>query len=278
MPDGDTDGRLPTTIDTTVAHEARVYDYWLGGVDNYPADRELGNAIAAHIPGVRSMARANRVFLGRSVRYAITELGITQFLDIGTGLPTARNTHQVAQEVDPAARIVYVDKDPLVLAHGRALMKGSPEGRTAFIHADLRDPESILRDPRSTGTLDPERPVAIMLISVLMYFRDSDGPHDIVARLLDSVPPGSSLAISHFTGDFNFAGAGQAARAGERGGLTLVTRNRTEVERLFAGTDLVPPGVTTLEDWHPELGEDLPHDTEPHVGPAWAWAGMGRKP
>ncbi|WP_040824655.1 SAM-dependent methyltransferase [Nocardia jiangxiensis] len=278
MPDGDADGRLPTTIDTTVAHEARVYDYWLGGVDNYPADRTLGNAIAAHIPGIRSMARANRVFLGRSVRYAITELGITQFLDIGTGLPTARNTHQVAQEVDRTARIVYVDKDPLVLAHARALMKGSPVGRTAFIHADLLDSEAILRDPRLTDTLDLERPIAIMLISVLMYFHDADGIHDVVSRLLNGVAPGSSLAISHFTGDFNASGAAQAADAAARGGLTLVARNQSEVENLFAGTDLVPPWVSTLEDWHPELGEDLPYDAEPHVGPAWAWAGMGRKP
>ncbi|WP_067676823.1 SAM-dependent methyltransferase [Nocardia miyunensis] len=278
MPDGETDGRLPTTIDTSVAHEARVYDYWLGGVDNYPADRSLGEAIAGHIPGVRSMARANRVFLGRSVRYAITELGITQFLDIGTGLPTARNTHQVAQEVNPAARIVYVDKDPMVLAHARALMKGSPEGRTAFIHADLRDPESILRDPGLSSTLDPDRPIAIMLIAVLMYFHDEDGLHDIVARLLDGVPAGSSLAISHFTGDFNDTGAARAVQAAGRGGLTLVARNRSEVEKLFAGTDLVPPGVTTLENWQPALGEDLPDETDPHEGPAWAWAGMGRKP
>ncbi|MQY20838.1 SAM-dependent methyltransferase [Nocardia macrotermitis] len=278
MPDGDIDGRLPTTIDTTVAHEARVYDYWLGGIDNYPADRTLGDEIAAHIPGIRSMARANRVFLGRTVRYAITELGITQFLDIGTGLPTARNTHQVAQEIDPAARIVYVDKDPLVLAHARALMRGTPEGRTAFIHADLRDPASILRDPRCTETLDPDRPIALMLISVLMYFHDADGLHEIVARLLDGLPPGSSLAISHFTGDFNNSGAAQAAEAADRAGLTLVPRNRSQVEKLFAGTDLVPPGVATLEDWHPALGENLPHETDPHVGPAWAWAGMGRKP
>ncbi len=279
MPEGhETGGRLPTTIDTTIPHEARFYDYWLGGVDNYPADRRLGDEIAAHIPGIRSMARANRAFLGRTVRYAITELGITQFLDIGTGLPTARNTHQVAQEVNPAARIVYVDKDPLVLAHARALMKSPPEGRTAFIHADLREPESILRDPGLTRTLDMDRPIGIMLISVLMYFRDSDGIHDIVARYLDAVPPGSSLAISHATADFNTRGAQRAAEAAERSGITMITRNFTETEKFFAGTHLLPPGVTTLEDWHPELAEVPLFDVEPHTGPAWAWCGMGRKP
>lgn len=270
-------GRLPTTIDATVPHPARFYDYWLGGVDNYPADRRLGDEIAAHIPGIRSMAQANRAFLGRTVRYAINDLGITQFLDIGTGLPTARNTHQVAQEVDPRARIVYVDNDPLVMAHARALMKSTPEGRTAFIHADLRDPESILGDPRLRETLDPDRPVAIMLISVLMYFRDSDGIHDIVARLLDAVAPGSSLAISHATADFDPRHAKAAAAAAERAGVTMVLRNLHETEKLFAGTNLVAPGISTLERWHPELTEVPLFDVEPHSGPAWAWAGMGRK-
>jgi hypothetical protein len=142
----------------------------------------------------------------------------------------------------------------------------------------MRDPESILRDPKLTDTLDLARPVAIMFISVLLYFHDSDGPHDIVARLVDAVPPGSSLAISHFTADFDLTGADRAVQAGERGGITLVARNRSEVERLFAGTDLVPPGVTTMEDWHPELAEDLTGDADSHVGPAWAWAGVGRKP
>lgn len=279
---GQTEGRaarrLPTTIDTTVPHPARFYDYWLGGVDNYPADRRLGDEIAAHIPGIRSMAQANRAFLGRTVRYAITDLGITQFLDIGTGLPTARNTHQVAQEVYPAARIVYVDNDPLVMAHARALMKSTPEGRTAFIHADLRDPESILRDPRYGATLDPDRPVAIMLISVLMYFRDADGIHDIITRLLDAVAPGSSLAISHATADFDPRHAEAAAAAAQRAGVTMILRNLHETERLFAGTNLIAPGITTLERWHPELAEVPLFDVEPHSGPAWAWAGMGRKP
>jgi O-methyltransferase involved in polyketide biosynthesis len=165
-----------------------------------------------------------------------------------------------------------------VLAHARALMKGTPGGRTAFVHADLREPESILRDPQLTGTLDMNRPIGIMLIAVLMYFRDSDGIHDIVTQLLDAVPAGSSLAISHATADFNPKGAERAAEAAERSGVTMITRDRAETEKFFAGTHLLAPGVTTLEEWHPELAEVPLFDVEPHTGPAWAWCGMGRKP
>ncbi|MFI5782275.1 SAM-dependent methyltransferase [Nocardia sp. NPDC051570] len=275
---GRTGSRLPTTIDTTKPHEARFYDYWLGGVDNYPADRALGDEIAAHVPTIRSMVRHNRGFLGRAVRYAIAELGITQFLDIGTGLPTARNTHEVAQEVDPAARIVYVDKDPLVLAHARALMASTREGKTAFIHADLHDPETILADPVLADTLDLSQPVAITLTMIMMYFRDSDNPHGIIGRLLDAVPSGSSLTLSHPTADFNAAATEQAVQACEHAGITMVPRTRAEIERLFTGTELVEPGVVTLEDWHPELAEEPRFEVESSAGPAWIWAGVGRKP
>ncbi|QIS20584.1 SAM-dependent methyltransferase [Nocardia terpenica] len=275
---GRTGGQLPTTIDTTKPHEARFYDYWLGGVDNYLADRQLGDEIAAHIPGLRSMVRANRAFLGRAVRYAITELGITQFLDIGTGLPTARNTHEVAQDVDPSARIVYVDKDPLVLAHARALMTSTPQGKTAFVHADLHDPESILTDPILTDTLDLDGPVAIMLCSVIIYFSDSDDPHGIIARLLDAVPSGSCLTITHPTGDFDPRAMAKAALACEYAGIPMVFRTRAETESLFAGTDIVAPGVVPAGDWHPELAEEPMFEVAPHAGPAWVWVGVGRKP
>ncbi|MFI5780790.1 SAM-dependent methyltransferase [Nocardia sp. NPDC051570] len=275
---GRTVTRLSTTIDTTKPNEARFYDYWLGGVDNYPADRALGDEIASHIPGLRAMVRTNRAFLGRAVRYVMTELGITQFLDIGTGLPTARNVHEVAQEVDPSARIVYVDKDPLVMAHARALMGSTPQGRTAFIHADLHDPDSILTDPALIDTLDLDRPVAIMLAMVAMYLPDEADPHGIIARLLDAVPSGSSLTISHVTGDFDMRGMARAAQVGERAGKTIVPRTRAEIETLFAGTDLIEPGVVTLEDWHPELAEEPLFKAEPYAGPSWAWAGAGRKP
>ncbi|MFI6172554.1 SAM-dependent methyltransferase [Nocardia sp. NPDC051052] len=280
MSDGDdqTGSPLPVTIDTTKPHEARFYDYWLGGADNYPVDRMLGDRIAAHVPTIRTMVRHNRAFLGRAVRYAITELGITQFLDIGTGLPTARNTHEVAQEVDPAARVVYVDKDPLVLAHARALMASTREGKTAFIHADLHDPESILTSPALADTIDLDRPVAITLTMIMMYFRDSDDPHGIIARLLATVPSGSSLTISHPTADFNPTATAEAAQACERAGITMVPRTRAEIENLFAGTEIVEPGVVTLEDWHPELAEESLYEVDPDAGPAWIWAGVGRKP
>lgn len=269
---------LPTTIDTTKAHEARFYDYWLGGVDNYQADRVLGDEIATHVPDIRTMVRHNRAFLGRAVRYAITELGITQFLDIGTGLPTARNTHEVAQEVNPAARVVYVDKDPLVLAHARALMGSTEEGATQFIHADLHDPESILNDPVLHAVLDLERPVAITLTMIMMYFRDSDDPQGIIGRLLKAVPSGSSLTISHPTAEFNPAATERAVAACERAGIPMTPRTRAETERLFAGTEIVEPGIVTLEDWHPELAEKPLYETGPDSGHAWIWAGMGRKP
>ncbi|MFD6161489.1 SAM-dependent methyltransferase [Nocardia sp. NPDC060256] len=270
--------RLPVTIDTTKPHEARFYDYWLGGADNYPVDRALGDRIAAYVPTIRTMVRHNRAFLGRAVRYAMTELGITQFLDIGTGLPTARNTHEVAQDVDPAARIVYVDKDPLVLAHARAVMASAKAGKTAFIHADLHDPESILSDPIIAATLDLEQPVAITLTMIMMYFRDSDDPQGIIARLLEAVPSGSSLTISHPTADFNPTATAQAVEACERAGIAMVPRTRAEIEKLFAGTEIVEPGVVTLEDWHPELAEESLYEVDPDAGPAWIWAGVGRKP
>ncbi|WP_405163244.1 SAM-dependent methyltransferase [Nocardia sp. NBC_01499] len=276
---GGADSGLPTTIDTTVASEARVYDYWLGGRDNYPADRALGEEVAALIPGIRTMARANRAFVWRAVRYAIAEQGITQFLDIGTGIPTARNTHEVAQELDPSARIVYVDKDPVVLAHARALMGSTPQGRTAYIHADLHDPVSILTDPILTGTLDFDRPIALMLISVMIYFRDDeDDPRTIIERLLAALPPGSLIALSHPTGDFDPRAMAHVERAAEQAGLTFVARSRAEVETLFAGTDLVEPGVVSVVDWRPDLLDRPMPGFDPSTDTAWVWAGVGRKP
>ncbi|MCM6773197.1 SAM-dependent methyltransferase [Nocardia sp. CDC159] len=273
-----TASRLPTTIDTTVAHEARVYDYWLGGRDNYPADRALGDAIAAHIPAIREMARANRAFLGRAVRYVIRELGITQFLDIGTGIPTAGNTHEVAQQLDPAARVVYVDNDPIVLAHARALMSGTPEGRTAFIHADLHDPDGIRNEPALAQTLDLDRPVALMMVAVLMYFRDEDDPHGILAKLLAALPSGSCLVITHPTADFDPKAMKNVVMASEQAGITFYPRSRTETERLFAGTRVVDPGVVPVVTWRPDLVDEVDHRDAPDAESAWYWAGVGIKP
>ncbi|MFI6046924.1 SAM-dependent methyltransferase [Nocardia sp. NPDC051321] len=264
---------LPTKIDTSVAHEARVYDYWLGGRDNYPADRALGDAIATHIPAIRTMARANRAFLGRAVDYLTSQAGITQFLDIGTGIPTAGNTHEVAQRLNPAARVVYVDNDPIVLAHARALMSSKPQGKTSFIHADLHDPTGILRDDTLTATLDLDQPVAIMLVAIMMYFRDEDDPHGIIKNLLDVVPSGSYLVITHPTADFDEHAMARVVVSAEQAGITFHPRSRGETEALFAGTELIAPGVVPVVTWHPSPDED-PADPES----AWYWAGIGRKP
>ncbi|MEV0247756.1 SAM-dependent methyltransferase [Nocardia sp. NPDC050712] len=277
QPQVHTNTGLSAKIDTSIAHEARVYDYWLGGKDNYPADRALGDAIAGHIPAIQTMAKANRAFLGRSVRYLVRECGITQFLDIGTGIPTAGNTHEVAQRAEPGARVVYVDNDPIVLAHARALMSSSPQGKTAFIHADLHDPDSILSDTTLADTLDFDRPIAIMLVAVLMYFENDDDPHGIVAKLLAAVPSGSYLVITHPTADFDERAMARVVHSAEDAGITFHPRTRAETESLFAGTELVEPGVVPVVTWRPDLAEraaTLVADPES----AWYWAGVGRKP
>jgi len=196
---------LPPEINTNVAHPARVYDYWLGGKDNFPADRALAEHIMQAIPTMRAMAAANRAFLVRSVRYLAGEAGIRQFLDIGTGIPTSPNVHEVAQAAAPDARVVYVDNDPIVLAHARALLKSQDVGETAFILADLRQPQAIIDDPTLGATLDLTEPVALLMVAVLMYFRDSEdpNPYGMVATLLDRLPSGSYLAVSHPIADFD---------------------------------------------------------------------------
>ncbi len=267
-------GGRSTDIDPTAAHAARVCDYLMGGKDNYPADRALGDVITTHIPTIKTMARANRAFLGRAVRY-LAAAGVTQFLDIGTGIPSTGNTHEVAQRIDPAARVVYVDKDPIVLAHARALMSGTPDGRTQFIHADLRDPASILDDPAMTDTLDLGRPVAIMLVSIMMYIHDSDRPQKIIRTLLDAVPSGSYLVITHPTGDFDPGTVATVVTAIEAAGLQFQARSRDEFAALFTGTELVEPGIVQVPAWRPDLS----------TGPApinipdsvWYWAAIGRK-
>ncbi|WP_036496145.1 SAM-dependent methyltransferase [Nocardia sp. BMG111209] len=271
------DSRMSTTIDVTVPHPARVYDYLLGGRDHYPPDRTLGAAIIADVPDVQVAARANRAFLGRAVRCLVSEWGITQFLDIGTGIPTAGNTHEVAQALDPAARVVYVDHDPIVMVHARALLKGTPQGRTAFIHADLRDPESILTDPAFTANLDPARPVAIMLVAIMMYILDTDGPQAIVARLLDAVPAGSCVVITHLTGDANLRGVLRIVELGRRSGLEQCARNRAEFESLFAGTELVAPGIAPVSAWRSDLAGTTEVDRAGAADSALLWAGVGRK-
>jgi hypothetical protein len=249
---GDASRVRPLPFDTSRAHQARFYDYLLGGKDNYEADRAAAEAQLKIYPDLIFTARANRAFLGRAVRYLAGEAGIRQFLDIGTGIPTAGNTHEVAQAVAPESRVVYVDYDPIVLAHARALLNSSDAGATEYIDADLRDTGSILA--QAGQLLDFSKPVAVTLLSILHAIPDSDDPYAIVATLLDAVPAGSYLAISHAGPEFVSAEARKALEdTVRRTSLQQYTvRTREQVARFFDGTDLVPPGLVLVEDWRPD--------------------------
>jgi hypothetical protein len=262
---------LPPEFNTGVAHSARVYDYWLGGKDNYAADRALGDLMIKAIPSLRAMARANRDFLSRAVRYLAHEAGVTQFLDIGTGIPTVGNTHEVAQEASPHSRVVYVDNDPIVLAHARALMPSHPAGKTAYIHADIREPDKILADPALQDTLDLGQPVALMLVAIMMLFGDDENPQGWVRTLIDALPPGSYVAITHPTGDFNPAEVAEATSAAQHAGINLVPRDRAGVASFLDGLELVDPGLVPVLAWRP----DGPQPQDPQA--AYYWAAIGRK-
>ena len=265
-------GLPPPEFNTGVAHPARVYDYFLGGKDNYSSDRELGDAIIAAMPSTLTAARANRAFLGRAVRYLVREAGIRQFLDIGTGIPTAGNTHEVAQSVAPESRIFYVDNDAVVLAHARALMTSHPAGATAFIRADLREPGKILADPELRATLDLGRPVALMLIAVLHFLTDADDARGIVSELIGALPQGSYLALTHSTADFSPGEISGVADATKQAGVTYTPRSQAEVAAFFTGLDLVDPGVVPVLAWRPDGGP--PEDPRA----AYIYAAVGRKP
>jgi O-methyltransferase involved in polyketide biosynthesis len=250
-PPSDSDNLSVPKIDATVPHSARIYDYWLGGKDNYPVDREMGEQIRAILPGIVEMARCQRAFLARAVTYLASEVGIRQFLDIGTGLPTANNTHQVAQEVAPEARIVYVDNDPLVLAHARALLRSNPEGATAYIDADLREPDKILQ--AAAQTLDFTQPVAIMLLGIVHHITDTDEAHATVNRLLDAVPSGSHLVITHTTNTVTGAAMDEAVRQwNENASVPIVIRSPQELARFFDRLELLDPGVVSTTQWRPD--------------------------
>jgi S-adenosyl methyltransferase len=260
----------PANIDTSVAHPARVYDYWLGGKDNFAADREAAERVLAVSPGLRWRVQENRAFLARVVRFLATEAGIRQFLDLGTGIPSANNTHEVAQAAAPSSRIVYVDNDPIVLAHARALLTGTPEGATAYLEADLRDPETVVAE--AARTLDFEQPLAVMLIGVLHLVQDSEDPYGIVARYLAAVPPGSYLAISHPASDINANQAEVQRRYNERVSTPQTLRSHAQVCRFFDGLQLVPPGVVYVHTWRPDPGD------EPAAELTSAHGGVARKP
>ncbi|MGH3280664.1 MAG: SAM-dependent methyltransferase, partial [Trebonia sp.] len=257
-------------FDVTRAHQARMYDYLLGGKDNYASDRAATDAALEVWPDLAFTARANRAFLGRVVRYLCEEAGIRQFLDIGTGIPTAGNTHEVAQAIAPEARVVYVDYDPVVLAHARALLDSSEEGETEYIDANLRDTDTILS--RAAQLLDFTKPVAVTLISILHAVPDSDDPHAIVAKLLDAVPTGSYLAISLAGSDLLDRERQDSLDDTWRGKVQqqVTWRSREQMARFFQGADLVAPGLVRVEEWRPDRG----------TGDAYRsamWSAVGRK-
>jgi hypothetical protein len=242
-------------FDTTRPHPARVYDYLLGGKDNYPADREAAAKIIAVAPEIVDGARANRAFLGRAVCYLAAEKGVRQFLDIGTGIPAAGSTHEVAQGVAPAARVVYADHDPVVLAHARALLVSHPSGATSYIQSDLRDRGKIIRDARKL--LDFTKPVALLLVAVLHFIPDTDDPQAIIAFYRDSLPRGSYLVLSHGTTDFHPADvAATAMSAYQNGPAPLVLRPKAAIEAFFDGFTLKPPGLVQAPLWHPGKGDE----------------------
>jgi hypothetical protein len=242
-------------LDTGVAHIARVYDYWLGGKDNFAVDRAAGMEALAAFPGLISSVRANRAFLARTVRYLAKEQGIRQFLDIGTGIPASNNTHEVAQLVAPDARVVYVDNDPMVLAHARALLSGGEQGATAYLDADLRDTGKILQ--AAVDTLDFTRPVAVMLVAVLHLISESDDPAAVVARLMAAVPPGSTLTISHVPNDMHMgAMSDMSERLNRLLSQPSTYRSRAQVTGFFDGLELVDPGVVPIQQWRPDTPEE----------------------
>jgi SAM-dependent methyltransferase len=257
-------------FDTERAHSARVYNYWLGGNDNFAADREAAEQAIAANPGIVTDVRANRAFLARAVRFLAAYRGVRQFLDIGTGLPTASNTHEVAQAAAPDSRIVYVDNDPIVLAHARALLTSTPQGATAYLSADLRDAPAILT--AATQTLDFGQPVALMLLIILHLIPDNDDPYGVVSTLVQAMAPGSYLVLAHPASDIRPEQmAEMTRRVNQRmSGPMATMRDRAAVTRFFDGLDLVEPGVVQPQQWRPEPGEPSP----PRVT---AWCGVARK-
>ncbi len=261
-------------IDTTRPHPARIYDYGLGGKNHFAADREVAEKVLASMPAARTVARENRKFLGRAVRFLAAEAGIRQFLDIGSGLPATENVHEVAQRAAPSSRVVYVDNDPLVLVHARALLTSSPEGRTGYILADLRDPQAILADPVTRDVLDFTQPIALMLVSVLPFLRDEDRPAEILAALLGALPSGSYLAATHTTAEHDPHGWASVARAYSAASIQGQVRDSGEFARLaFSGLDLVPPGVVLVSEWRPD--DDGPRPAPAEVS---CYGGVARKP
>jgi SAM-dependent methyltransferase len=263
----------PPEIDVTKPHPARMYDYFLGGKDNFAADRAIANQVLDSWGSVRTAVRENRAFLGRAVKYLAGEAGISQFLDLGTGLPSANNVHEVAQAINPEARVVYADNDPIVLAHARALLASGPRGVTAYLDADVRNPETILANPIVRDTLDFGMPIALMLVAVLHFLPDEDDPRQIVQTLVDALPPGSYLVASHATAEHNPEGLSGAGRAYSQGGMRGAIRSSDEFGELaFGALELVDPGVVLVSEWRPE------EPIRPMPSEVNTYGGVARKP
>jgi hypothetical protein len=263
----------PPEIDTEVPNSARIWNYWLGGKDHFPVDRRAGDDYRAIYPEIVDVARASRRFLTRAVRYLAGQAQVRQFLDIGTGLPTADNTHEVAQRVAPDAKVVYVDNDPVVLAHARALLTTTTrQGDTAYIDADLRDPDTILG--AAARTLDLTQPIGLMLLGILGHIEDDEEARSIVKRLMDALPPGSYLTICDGTNDISDAGVEAQRRYNESGAVPYRLRSATQVAAFFEGLEVVEPGVVSCPRWRPDP-DDLSRGLPPEMDQV---AGVGRKP
>ncbi|HTR90918.1 MAG TPA: SAM-dependent methyltransferase [Trebonia sp.] len=256
-------------IDPSIAHIARVQDYWLGGKDHFEADRIAGDEAVAQLPDMVASVRNTRAFLGRTVRFLAAEAGIRQFLDIGTGIPSQSNTHEVAQGVAPECKIVYVDNDPMVLAHARALLTSSPQGRCAYIEADIREPEKILST--AAEVLDFTEPVAVVLMAVLQFVPDENDPHGLVRRIIEAIPAGSYVVISHPASDIQAAAmAGMATRLNQLMAQRVKPRSKEAVTAFFDGLDLIEPGVIRCPEWRPDRPEDA-------AGKSTMWGGVAKK-
>jgi S-adenosyl methyltransferase len=258
-------------LDTRVPHSARIWNYWLGGKDNFAADREVGDQVRQVFPGIVEVARASRAFLARAVQHLAGDVGIRQFLDVGTGLPTANNTHQVAQRAAAQSRVVYVDNDPLVLVHARALLTSTPEGATDYIDADVHDPDRILRG--ATRTLDFTQPIALMMLGILGHVTDYDEALSIVKRLVDALPSGSYLVINDGTNVITQQERDEATEVTVQAGAAYIPRTPEQIAAFFDGLDLLDPGVVSTPRWRPELspGQAMPAEID-------VFCGVGRKP
>ncbi|WP_432108341.1 SAM-dependent methyltransferase [Streptomyces sp. AA1529] len=254
------DGQRP--LNTGTAHSARVYDYILGGKNHYEADAAAGEAMIEVWPALPVHMRANRTFMLRASRYLARECGIRQFLDIGTGLPTSPNLHEVVQAVEPGARVVYVDNDPIVLNYAQALLASTPQGRTTYVHADMRDPDAILGSPEFQATLDLDEPIALLVIGMLHFIHPSDDDHGLLHRLLEPLPPGSYLAATVGTADFAPQEVGRVAEQYAAEGMPMALRTRQEAAAFFTGLDLVEPGLVQVHKWRPDAEDEQVRDED----------------